>query len=277
MLTASTTQSILDELKHSPDKNLGQNFLIDTNIVRKSIELAQLERDEVVVEVGPGLGTLTQTLLQQGCFVYAVEKDNRLFERLQSIQTNEKLERLHLTSGDAMDFPLAGLPDNTRNFKIVANLPYAITTPWIEKILQGPLPEKMVLMVQKEAADRLTAPVNTKHYSAISILLSGCYNRVKGHTVAKTCFLPAPKIDSVLLVLEKKEEVYCFHQCTKDVIRHIFTQRRKQIAGIVKKMDREDNNLIEWLNKLPNQQYRPEQIEYKYWQTLDTMIRQNKK
>ena len=220
MLSASTTRSILDEIRHLPNKKLGQNFLIDPNIVRKSLELAKLVAGENVVEVGPGLGTLTFSLLEAGCSVYAVEKDPALYQRLKDIKEKESIGDFDLLSGDAVEFPRANFSERDQPFKIVANLPYAVTTPWMDKILDGQLPERMVLMVQKEAADRLTASVGTKHFSAISIALHAAYTREKGHAVSKGCFHPAPKVDSVY---------FLFCRSVKHLI--VFQQRRRNLFG----------------------------------------------
>lgn len=273
MLNASETQSILDEIQHLPDKNLGQNFLIDRNIVNKSVELAKIVANDHIVEIGPGLGTLTMALLENHCKVYAIEKDPKLYSRLVEIKEKQALNSLSLINADAMDYPIAQLPKEQASFKIVANLPYAITTPWMDKILLGKLPEIMVLMVQKEAADRLTARPSTKHYSAISIFLGECYERLKGHPVSKNCFLPAPKVDSTLLVLQKREKPYLFHAETRKIIREIFTKRRKQIRGIVSSIESHQGELKGWVKELPSPQARPDTILPEHWIQLDHAIR----
>jgi len=141
-LSPTETRALLESLGHRPVKNLGQNFLIDGNIVRKSLELANIEPGDNVVEIGPGLGTLTQALLDAGANVYSIEKDRRLAEYIRKMELSSK-GQLNLLEGDAMDFPLAGLPADVSRFKIVANLPYAISTPWMESIINGPTPQSM--------------------------------------------------------------------------------------------------------------------------------------
>src|SRR2546430_2639366 len=124
-LSPSETRDLLAQLNHQPKRFLGQNFLIDGNIVRKSLELAAGQSGDAVVEVGPGLGTLTDALLATGAEVWAVEKDRTLHAHLtETLAKNQP--RLHLLEGDAMEHPLAGFP-GSRSFKIVANLPYAIS------------------------------------------------------------------------------------------------------------------------------------------------------
>lgn len=168
-LTPTGTRDLLARLGHHPKRFLGQNFLVDGNIVRKSLELAGITASDTVVEIGPGLGTLTSALLEAGAEVWAVEKDRTLHAHLTETLVPTQ-PGLHLLEGDAMDHPRAGLPpERAASFKVVANLPYAISTPWMDEILSGPLPERMVLMLQLEAAERYVAGPGTKLFGAISI------------------------------------------------------------------------------------------------------------
>ncbi|MGB0344422.1 MAG: ribosomal RNA small subunit methyltransferase A, partial [Coraliomargarita sp.] len=201
-LSPSQTRDLLEAIGHLPNRKLGQNFLIDGNIVRKSIELAGLHNGEDVVEVGPGLGTLTRALLAAGARVHAVERDPALAEHLRSSLLPEQ-PALQLIEGDCLEHPLAGLaPEATRaGFSIVANLPYAVSTPWMEAVLSGKLPRRMVLMLQKEAADRYATRHGCKNFGAISIFLQSAYHIHSRHPVAASCFHPVPKVDSVLLRL----------------------------------------------------------------------------
>ena len=156
-LTPSLTRAVLAELGHRPNRKLGQNFLVDGNIVLKSLQLAGVAAGDCVVEIGPGLGTLTGALLDAGAEVWAVEFDPRLHSHLVATLVPRANGRLHLLHGDAVEHPCAARPADSRPFKIVANLPYSISTPWLDRVLGGPLPERMVLMVQREAADRFLA------------------------------------------------------------------------------------------------------------------------
>src|SRR3954470_4439845 len=137
-LSPSTTRELLARLNHQPKRFLGQNFLVDGNIVRKSLELAAVRAGDTVVEVGPGLGTLTTALLEAGADVWAVEKDRTLHAHLEAQLGPQYPDRFHLLEGDAVECPLAGLPPGrSPDFKIVANLPYAIATPWLDGVLSG--------------------------------------------------------------------------------------------------------------------------------------------
>ena len=151
-LSPTATRDLLAKLGHAPKRFLGQNFLVDGNIVRKSLELAGVTAGDAVVEIGPGLGTLSSALLEAGAHVWAVEKDRNLHANLEETLVPQFPERFHLLEGDAVDQPLAGLPAARAAgaFKVVANLPYAIATPWLDAVLSGPLPERMVLMLQLE-------------------------------------------------------------------------------------------------------------------------------
>ncbi|MGC9450829.1 MAG: 16S rRNA (adenine(1518)-N(6)/adenine(1519)-N(6))-dimethyltransferase RsmA [Oceanipulchritudo sp.] len=268
-LTPSQTRALLDSLGHRPRKPLGQNFLIDGNIVRKSLQLAGLEAGETVVEVGPGLGTLSEAMLEAGCEVHAVELDATLAQHLRETVAARFEGRFHLVEGDAVRHPRAGIPDTIENFKVVANLPYAITTPWIEEMLRAPLPADMVLMMQKEAADRITAQPGGKAYGAISIFIGAAYERAGVHHVSRSCFYPVPGVDSMLLHLKLREQPFLFSQPDRDLIRQLFTQRRKQIGSLLQKRPA----LQPWLERLPefgcSRTTRPEAIPLEAWLALE--------
>ncbi len=270
-LNPSQTRQLLETLAHHPNKKLGQNFLIDGNIVRKSIELAELEPEQAVVEIGPGLGTLTQALLENGHPVWAVERDPTLADYLRRELTADQ-PKLHLTEGDCLEFPRAGLPDANAEagYQVVANLPYAVSTPWMDALLAGPLPERMVLMLQKEAGDRYTATHGTKNFGAISIFLQSAFTVAGRHLVSGACFHPAPKVDSLLLRLDRKPEAVGFDRATRECIRRIFTQRRKQLGSLCRKED--SPAVLHWFESLITKGYpataRPEDIPGEEWTRL---------
>lgn len=268
-LSPSQTTGLLKSLGHEPVRKLGQNFLIDSNIVRKSLELAEVREGDNVVEVGPGLGTLTGALLAAGAKVYAVELDRRLYAHIEA--SFGKNGNLKVINADAVDFPRAGF-DASEPFKVVANLPYAISTPWLDKILSGPLPSMMSLMLQKEAAQRFSAVKNTHEFSPISIFLNSAYDVKESHKVSASCFYPRPKVDSILLALKIKEKPFVFKPKAKEIIRKIFLKRRKQIASILK--DLNEDGAKKWLEcaSLFSPESRPETIALKSWQELNDFI-----
>lgn len=269
-LTPSATRDLLSKLGHQPKRFLGQNFLVDGNIVRKSLELAGVVAGDTVVEIGPGLGTLTSALLDAGAIVWAVEKDRNLHAHLTETLIPKFPATFHLLEGDAVDHPLAGLDGASGPFKIVANLPYAIATPWLDGVLAGPLPGRMVLMLQQEAAQRYTAQPGSKAFGAISIFLQSAYTVAPGHKVEPGCFFPRPDIDSYLLHLVRRPEPFIFNAAAKAVIRACFQQRRKQIGGLLR--DRLPDHGQFWLAQLAvagfSAQTRPEAIPTELWHSL---------
>lgn len=272
-LTPTETRALLGQLGHRPRRFLGQNFLVDGNIVRKSIELGEVAPGDAVVEIGPGLGTLTSALLEAGAEVWTVEADPTLHRHLSATLQPRHPDRLHMIEGDAIDWPLAGLPAAraASAFKIIANLPYAISTPWMDAVLSGPAPGRMVLMLQREAAGRYTARPGTRNYGAISIFLQAAYDFTPGHPVAASCFHPRPDIDSRLQVFERKAEPFRFDPEVKGVIRRCFQQRRKQIGAFLR-LHLPAGAGAEWLAEIEaagfGPQARAEQIPVALWQAL---------
>lgn len=265
-LSPSATRDLLATLGHAPKRFLGQNFLVDGNIVRKSLELAQITAADCVVEIGPGLGTLTTALLATGAQVWAVEKDRTLHAHLEETLALEYPATLHLLEGDAIEQPLAGYAGGEA-FKVVANLPYAISTPWMDAVLGAVLPARMVLMLQQEAAQRYGAQHGSKQFSAISIFLQSAYDIAPGHKVAAACFYPRPDIESYLLHLVRKPTPYIFPATTKALIRACFQQRRKQLGALLRGRLADDGRA--WFARLAEAgltaQARPEEVPLALW------------
>lgn len=272
MLSPKETRDLLKQLGHQPRKALGQNFLIDANIVRKSIAMSGLQPGEHVVEIGPGLGTLTRALLAAGAKVWAVEADPALYQYQTGVLIPESKGKLHVTLGDAVETPNANIPDNALPYHVIANLPYAISTPWLEHLLRRQLPETITVMVQKEAADRFMASHGSKKFGAVSIFLQAAYQLRQSHKVARTCFHPVPDVDSTIIHLQKRQNAAFFTIESTRLIRQIFTQRRKQIGGILRNLSG-DPLASHWLKALTalsiNEKDRPEEIPLKKWIELD--------
>jgi 16S rRNA (adenine1518-N6/adenine1519-N6)-dimethyltransferase len=272
-LTPTQTRDLLAHLGLKPRKKLGQNFLIDGNIVRKSLKISDLQVDDTVIEIGPGLGTLTGALLKKGAKVYAIEKDTLLVKHLSDTLATSYASRLFLSQGDAVQNPLAGFnPQMGEQFKIISNLPYSIATPWIDVVLSGPLPVSMVLMLQKETAYRLTADPGSKNYGAASIFIQSAYALKPGHKVSHRCFYPVPAVDSVLLNLVRRDTPFVFKIKTKMKIRAFFTHRRKQIGTLLRDFP-EFEPWIKYLSTLGISTHtRAEAIPLQHWQKLDEYI-----
>lgn len=269
-LSPSATRDLLAQLGHQPKRFLGQNFLVDGNIVRKSLDLAEIAPGDTVVEIGPGLGTLTAALLEAGADVWAVEKDRTLHAHLTETLSPRFAETFHLIEADAVEAPLASLPPAraAAGFKVVANLPYAIATPWLDAVLSGPLPARLVLMLQQEAAQRYAAQPGSKSFGAISIFLQAAYTIAPGHKVAAACFFPRPDVESHLLNLIRKPAPFVFSANAKGLIRSCFQQRRKQIGALLRARLPLDQQ-SEWRELLAqsglSEQTRPEGIPVDWW------------
>jgi 16S rRNA (adenine1518-N6/adenine1519-N6)-dimethyltransferase len=275
-LSPSETTSLLERLGHLPKKKLGQNFLIDGNIVEKSLQLADLPASGDVVEIGPGLGTLTRKLLDAGQTVHSVEIDYRLAENIEKTETEAIQQgKLILSRADAVKMPLGSLPDSVTNYAIVANLPYAISSAWLESVLNTQrLPTRMVLMMQKEAVERIWAKPGTKEYHALSIFISNTYQLTEKHAVSRKCFYPAPAVDSMLIRMDLKEDAFLFSSATRALIRKIFTQRRKQLGSLARKEAPGIKEIIlQWLDggEHPSSS-RPEQIPSSDWKRLGELL-----
>ena len=275
-LSPSETTSLLERLGHLPKKKLGQNFLIDGNIVEKSLQLADLPASGDVVEIGPGLGTLTRKLLDAGQTVHSVEIDYRLAENIEKTEAEAIQQgKLILSRADAVKMPLGSLPDSVTNYAIVANLPYAISSAWLESVLNTQrLPTRMVLMMQKEAVERIWAKPGTKEYHALSIFISNTYQLTEKHAVSRKCFYPAPAVDSMLIRMDLKEDAFLFSSATRALIRKIFTQRRKQLGSLARKEAPGIKEIIlQWLDggEHPSSS-RPEEIPSSDWKRLGELL-----
>jgi 16S rRNA (adenine1518-N6/adenine1519-N6)-dimethyltransferase len=275
-LTPSETHQVLDSIGHKPKKKLGQNFLVDGNIVKKSLAMSSPEPSDNIVEIGPGLGTLTEELLGYGCLVHAVELDPKLASFLREKFRKEiGCKTLTLTEGDAVKQPTGSLKITENTFRIVANLPYAISSPWLESILGGKkIPQSMTLMLQKEASDRMWAKPSTKNYNALSIFLHAAYKLEASHAVSRQCFFPVPAVDSVLIHMERVTKPFLYPKEARSLIRRIFTKRRKQMGAVIRQESQPMQEILEsWLmgTDLPRT-LRAEQISPDHWQKLAQLV-----
>jgi 16S rRNA (adenine1518-N6/adenine1519-N6)-dimethyltransferase len=208
-------------------KQLGQHFLVDENILGVIGRLAELDDDDVVLEVGPGLGVLTTYLAERVAQVYAVELDASLGPEL-----TERLAgrpNVELRFGDALQLDLAEAAPAAR--KLVANLPYNIATPLIVESLDR-LPDLSVwcVMVQREVADRLFADPSTKAYGGVSVLVQLVAERTGFHPVSRTVFRPRPNVDSALVAFRRMALPANFREL-KRVVEAAFAHRRKRLAN----------------------------------------------
>ncbi|MDR1528234.1 MAG: 16S rRNA (adenine(1518)-N(6)/adenine(1519)-N(6))-dimethyltransferase RsmA [Puniceicoccales bacterium] len=256
----------LENLKVIPSKKKGQNFLIDGNVVNKFVAISDVRDGDAIVEIGPGLGALSEKILKVGAKLFAIELDRRLFNFLKSKLVN--YGNLWLRHGDAVDFPIAGLPQNISNFKIVSNLPYSISSTWIGALLECyHLPQSINLITQTETAQRFFASTRPSEICPTSIFVQSAYDRVHMHRVTAKSFYPKPMVSSVMVSMVKKQSPFLFKPRTKQAIRWIFTKRRKQMGGIGKDGCTELQNWL-WECKIATHQ-RPEEISMQQWQMFD--------
>ncbi len=231
----SDVRALLTALAFTPSRILGQNFLIDGNILRLALDLADLQPSDVVLEIGPGLGVLTGPLLERVARVVAVEKDDMLHAHVQ--RTLGANPRLDLRHGDAMDLDLDAVLGGGVN-KLVANLPYAIGTRLLVDIAASPhRPERFVVTVQREVAERMTASPGGKEYGVLALLLQLDYEVRLAKRISRSCFLPAPQIESALVVGTRRAQRRVPLRDTaryRALVKDAFNQRRKQIGTLVR-------------------------------------------
>ena len=212
-------------------KELGQHFLVDENILGVIGRLAELDGDDVVLEVGPGLGVLTAYLADRAPRVHAVELDRSLESRLRETLGARANVELHF--GDALQLDLASLePAPT---KLVSNLPYNVATPLIAESLDTlPSIRQWCVMVQREVADRLFAPTRTKAYGAVSVLVQLLTERTGFHAVSRTVFRPRPNVDSALVAFRRRGgELPPEYTRVKQLVGAAFAHRRKQLPNSI--------------------------------------------
>ena len=224
------TQYILKRFGLHMNKKLGQNFLIDADVVEEIIDAAQINPDDTVLEIGPGIGTLTQGLLEAGAEVFAVEIDKRLPSILQ--HTLEGYDNLHIINADILKIDIKELIGN-RPFKVAANLPYYITTPIIMSLLESALPiTKIVTMVQKEVAERMTAVPGSKIYGALSVAVQYYSQPQICFNVPPHSFMPSPEVESSVIVCDvydKRPVCPIDEKMLFSVVKAAFGQRRKTL------------------------------------------------
>ena len=226
----SATKHILRRFKLRAVKGLGQNFLIDAHIVRRIVEAAEISAGEDVLEIGAGIGSLTQGLLEAGANVTAIELDKKLPAVLK--ETLAGYENFRLIEGDVLKINLSELMP--RPFKVAANLPYYITTQILLALLEKNLPvTKIVTMVQREVAERMTAVPNSKIYGALSVAVQLRSQPRIAFDVPPESFLPPPEITSSVVVCDVRKppfEIVDEEFFTK-VVRAAFAQRRKTLLN----------------------------------------------
>ncbi len=230
------TIEVLQKYDFVFQKKFGQNFLIDTHVLDKIISTAEITKEDFVLEIGPGIGTMTQYLACAAREVVAVEIDKALIPILED--TLQEYSNVTVLNEDILKVDIKKLADEHNNgnpIKVVANLPYYITTPIIMGLFEGDVPiESITVMVQKEVADRMQVGPGTKEYGALSLAVQYYAEPYIVANVPPNCFMPRPKVGSAVIRLTKHAEPPVEVSDTKlmfRIIRASFNQRRKTLAN----------------------------------------------
>ena len=205
----SVTRAILERHGFTFKKSFGQNFLTDTNILQKIVDTAELDKEVNVIEIGPGIGALTEFLAENAAEVMAFEIDDRLVPIL--ADTLRDFDNVTVINEDILKADLQAHIQNFKNpelpIKVVANLPYYITTPILMHLIESKIPfSEFVVMMQKEVADRISAQPNTKSYGSLSIAVQYYMTAKVAFVVPRTVFVPAPNVDSAILKMVRRSE-----------------------------------------------------------------------
>lgn len=205
----SVTRAVLERHGFTFKKSFGQNFLTDTNILQKIVDTAEIDKNVNVIEIGPGIGALTEFLAENAAEVMAFEIDDRLIPILDD--TLRDFDNVKVINEDILKSDLQSRIKEFANpdlpIKVVANLPYYITTPILMHLIESKIPfAEFVVMMQKEVADRISAEPNTKAYGSLSIAVQYYMTAKVAFVVPRTVFVPAPNVDSAILKMTRREQ-----------------------------------------------------------------------
>lgn len=243
------TYKLLRKYGIRADKSLGQNFLIEENILSDIVKVANIKADDTVLEIGPGMGALTRKLGQTGCkCVIAVELDKRLSPILNDLSI--EFDNLQIVYADILKLDIRELLGEG-SFKVVANLPYYITTPILMHFLESDLNyERLVFMVQNEVAERMASPSGSKVYGSLSVAVQYRTLANIALTVPPEAFVPAPSVESAVIVCEKRQEPPVKIKDEKlffQIVKAAFSQRRKMLSNTLKNMGLTAEQTNAWL------------------------------
>ena len=235
----TATKEVINKYSFAFQKKFGQNFLIDSNILENIVRAAEITKDDFVLEIGPGIGTMTQYLCEAARQVVAVEIDKMLIPILQD--TLSEYDNVEVINQDVLKVDIKSLAEEKNGgkpIKVVANLPYYITTPIIMGLFESGVPiESITIMVQKEVADRMQTGPGSKDYGALSLAVQYYAEAKVMLTVSSQCFMPRPNVDSAVIKLTRHKEPTVDVKNEKlmfQIIRASFNQRRKTLANGIK-------------------------------------------
>ncbi len=250
-------------------RHWGQHFLVDSRVLDGMMDAAPLKASDTVLEIGPGKGALTERLLATSAQVVAIERDRRLVGFL--LERWSGHPRFRLVEGDALRVDWRGLGLTDGGYVVVANIPYSITTPLIEKFLESPRPVWVELMIQKDVALRLMASAGDGARGALSVIVQQTFEIKSVMSVPRSAFVPPPAVESAVILMTPRAGVVDPAFCA--FIRDCFRHRRKMLLSTLKILDRS----IDWAHTLEAlgipATARPQELSNEQWQRLYESIR----
>ena len=234
---AYKTKKIVEKYGFSFKKNFGQNFLVDERVLGKIVSSAEISKDDVVIEVGPGIGTLTQALAKEAYKVVAVEIDTTLVPILGELLSD--FDNIEIINEDILKVDVNAIAEKypDKKIKMVANLPYYITTPIIMNVLENHIPvESITVMIQKEVDYRMKAQPSTKDYGSLSLAVQYYCEPYLVANVPQNCFMPRPNVDSAVIkltVMDKPKVQVNNEKFMFEFIKAAFSQRRKTLVNCI--------------------------------------------
>ena len=252
----------LKKLNHRPKRKLGQNFLVDENILNFIVDSSIISEQDNIVEIGPGLGALTQKILGKSNSLLCIEKDKKMYSFLK-----DRFPKLKIINKDVLKInPNELFYQNS--YKIISNLPYSVASRIIIMFAESNnSPSSMTLTIQKEVAERLVASPNCKEYGVLSILVSNFYDIKILKNISPKCFFPSPKVFSSIVFLKKRntplvdKEIFLIF---KKIVKYSFTQRRKQLGTSLKNLGLKDLE-NSFMNATFSLKDRPENLSINQW------------
>ena len=231
--SVSKTKEILSKYELQAKKRFGQNFLIDSNIVKKIVDTANVDKNTVVIEIGPGIGAMTELLAEKAKKVICFEIDSDMVEIITKEVIGNKVNNIEINEMDFLKVDLKDYDIVADRIIVVSNLPYYITTPIIFKLLGEDVVSEIYVMVQDEVARRLVGMPGTKDYGSLSVMINFLAEAKFEFKVGRNCFLPAPNVDSAIVSIKRKKNDYNLKNEGNFLkfIQDIFEMRRKTLIN----------------------------------------------
>lgn len=261
---ASSLHAFLKKNNKRPSKKLSQNFLIDSNIVHKLLDEAQIKADDVVLEIGPGTGAITQQLIHRGARVIGIEKDYHLALALSEMLNSDQCT---IIQGDILDIDLPSFLPKNQKIKVISNLPFQITSLIFDKLLpMYHFIETLTLILQKDVLHRLLAQPKSKTFSSLTLFTEFYASIRHCFDVSASCYYPKPAVETAVVQLTLKEVKYPHIQKVLQMIRRTFGQRRKMLSSTLPLPSQKVQDALRALSLDPLA--RPEDLNLDNWGRL---------